>query len=129
MALAGAGLWLTGSPPPVEVSMDAGGYTVGGARLEAQGGGAYQSAHGAMVVRGTRSAASTALGDEHVTGVCDLDAGSGSEHCRFTVGGRPLEASDRRTKAGWHRRYSDGQEVDVTVEGRGPVPVPFPVGR
>jgi hypothetical protein len=129
MALAGVGLWLTGSSPPVEVKMDAGGYTVDGARLDAQGGGAYQSAHGVMVVRGTRSALSTSLGNEQVTGVCDQDAGSGSEHCRFTQGGRPLAAADRRTNAGWHRTYSDGQEVDVKVDGAGPVPVPFPVGR
>lgn len=129
MALAGAGLWLTGSPPPFEVSMDSGGYTVAGARLDARGGGVYQSSQGVLIVRGTRAAASTTLGDEHVTGVCDLAAGSGREHCRFRIGGSTLAADDEATTTGWHRRYDDGRETDVEIRGGGAVPVPFPIGR
>lgn len=129
MALAGAGLWLTGSPPPVEVSMDPGGYTIGGARLNARGGSIYESSHGVMVVRGTRSAASATVGSQPVTGACDQEPGSGGEHCRFRMAGRTLEADDQPTTAGWHRRYDDGQETDVKVTSGGQVPVPFPVGR
>ena len=129
MALAGAGLWLTGSPTPVEVSLDQGAYTIGGARLDAQGAGVYQSEHGVVMIRGTRSAASATLGNEHVTGTCTMGAASRSEHCRFTVNSRPVEAWDQRKDVGWHRKYEDGQEVDVKVEGGDPAPVPLPLGR
>jgi hypothetical protein len=129
MALAGAGLWLTGSPTPVEVSLNQDAYTIGGARLDAQGGGVYQSEHGVVIVRGNRAAASATLGNEHATGACDIGPGSSTQHCRFTVNGRPVESWDQRTDSGWHRRYDDGEEVDIKVEGGGAAPVPFPLGR
>jgi hypothetical protein len=132
LALAGAGLWLTGSPRPVEVSMDSGAYTVGGARLDAAGPGVYERSGEALVVRWegteTRAAASATFEGRHLTGVCTVTAGSSEERCRFTVGGRELQSVDRRTATGWHRRYGDGLEVDIQVRGSGPVPVPFPIG-
>jgi hypothetical protein len=132
MALAGLGLWLSGAPPPVAVSMDAAAYTVGGARLEARSAGVYASSQGALVVRAqageTRAAASATFNGEPMTGVCSWSSGAPQERCLFRRGGRTLEAVDQRTPAGWHRRYQDGREVDLQVRGGGTVPVPFPVG-
>jgi hypothetical protein len=131
MALAGVGLWLTGAPPPVAVSMDAAAYTVGGARLEARSAGVYESSEGALVVRAqpgeTRAAASATFNGAPMTGVCSWAGGAREERCVFKMGDRTLEAVDRRTASGWHRRYQDGREVDVQVRGGGPVPVPVPV--
>ena len=77
--------------------------------------------------QGAVAGASAVMDGRHVTGRCD--EGANGETCRFAVDGQPLSATDERTAYGWHRRYSDGRTVAITVTGERDTPVPFAVGR
>lgn len=130
--LAGVGAWLSLAPTPVAVSRDAGAYTIGDVRLPARGEGTYAGPEGAIVIRedgGTvRAAASTTLDGHHMTGRCVWTRGADRERCTFTLERRSLSAIDTRTATGWHRRYGDGETVELRTEGPVPIPVPFAVG-
>lgn len=132
LGLAAVGLWLSISPGQVSVSEDASAYTIGDARLPATGDDAYAGPEGAVVVRRegrtVRAAASTTLNGRHMTGRCVWQRDENHESCQFNVEGRAVAATDTRTPTGWHRRYDDGEDVDIHVLSGGPVPVPFAVG-
>jgi hypothetical protein len=129
------GAWLeTASPPAVEVRLDAQGYHIAGQLLQDQGDGSYQDPSGAALViqRGSGrvlAAASTNLNGRHMLGRCVEIQGADHEDCTFTIGSATIQARDDRTPSGWHRRYSDGQTVDIGVPGGADTPVPFAVGR
>jgi hypothetical protein len=130
-ALAGAAL--AALPPPVTVGLDSDGYRLGSVRLPTVGTGSYSSAEASLVVRQagaeTVAGASSRFNGQPMTGRCVVEAAGGREHCSLTIGSQRLVAEDVRTPAGWHRRYSDGRQLDVTTLGRDAIPVPFPVGR
>jgi hypothetical protein len=132
LALAAAGVWLSVSPPQVEVSESASAYTIGRVRLGAEGAGTYAGPAGALVLRADgdteRAGASTTLNGRHMIGLCAWGRGAGWESCLFTLGDRTLTATDTRTPSGWHRRYDGGAQVDLIVRGGGAVLVPFAVG-
>lgn len=137
VALASAlvGVWLeTASPAGVEVALDAEGYHIAGQVLEDQGDGSYQDPSGAALIiqRGSGrvlAAASTNLNGRHMLGRCVELQGADHEDCTFTIGGATIQARDDRTSDGWHRRYEDGQTIDIRVTGGADTPVPFAVGR
>ena len=56
-----------------------------------------------------------------------------SESCTFWVGAKTLTSVDTldvTQGSTWHRTYSDGKQVTMSVPPDGAViPVPFPVGR
>ena len=62
-------------------------------------------------------------------GECAYVERADHESCLFTVGDTTVTATDTRSEGGWHRRYGDGQEVNLEVAGRAVVPVPFALGR
>lgn len=131
VALAAAGITLLLVPRPLTVGLDASGYRIGSHRLAAGPAGTYTSAEADLVIvrHGpvTTAAASSRLGGQPIQGRCDLQ-GTG-EFCTFRVGARAFTAEDVPTTSGWHRRYSDGQELDIHTSGPGPIPVPFPIGK
>jgi hypothetical protein len=113
--------------------MSAAGYEIGGNRLLSRGPGIYEGPGGVLVVASSpgssRAAASTTLNGTHMTGRCTLPPPGNRESCQFDLGGQRLAAVDTRTASGWHRRYDDGQTVEIDFPGRAAVPVPFAVGR
>jgi hypothetical protein len=134
MAAALGGAVLGTSPPQITVAMDASGYHLDGQTLAPQGGGAFVGANGAALVIGrnggeVHAAASTYLSGRHMVGQCVYVRGSDHESCLFTVGDSTVTATDSRTSSGWHRRYADGQQLDLEVTQGGPVPIPFAIGR
>src|SRR5207253_1159438 len=50
-------------------------------------------------------------------------------HALLALAGQRRPAVDTRTATGWHRRYDDGQTVEIDFPGKTAVPVPFAVGR
>jgi hypothetical protein len=132
LALAAAGVWLSVTPPQIEVSETPAAYTVDGVRLSGQGPGTYAGPAGAVVVRDEgatiRAAASTTLNGHPMTGHCAWGRGAPWESCLFTLGGRTVTATDTRTPSGWHRRYDDGHQIDILVKSDHTVLVPFPIG-
>lgn len=119
-------------PPVVSVRADSNAYTLGNVSLPAQGGGVYGGSQGAVVIEnrlGSLSAGgATTLHGMQMRGSCALDFDRRGELCRFQLGDRSLLAQDTRTQDGWHRRYQDGQQVDIALPD-GTVPVPFALGR
>jgi hypothetical protein len=131
---AAAGAGVSAVPGPVTVRSSAGAYEIGGTRLAAVAPGVYQGSDGAAVVvqhagGATRAGASAGLGGAHMTGSCTLADGARTEVCRFKLRGQAVTAVDDWTGAGWRRRYDDGRNVDISVAGGRPVPVPIAVGR
>jgi hypothetical protein len=114
--------------PEVSVTANNEAYSLGTIRLPAQGNGIYSGPQGAVVIQEQRAGASTTLHGLTVLGTCTLDPNGRSESCYFQLGNQALRATDQRTPTGWHRRYQDGQELDIALPN-GTVPVPFPLGR
>jgi hypothetical protein len=128
------GVLLGTSPPRITVAMGSDGYQIDGRTLAPRGGGAYLGANGAALVISqdgaeVHAAASTYLSRRHMVGQCAYVQGSDHESCLFTVGDSTVTATDTRTPSGWHRRYADGQQLDLQVTRGGAVPVPFAIGR
>jgi len=128
------GVLLGTSPPQITVAVDPAGYHIDGRTFAAQGDGVYRGPNGAALVirqdgRELHAAASTYLSHRHMVGQCVYVEGSDHESCLFTVGDSTVTATDSRTSSGWHRRYADGQQLDLLVTRGGAVPVPFAVGR
>lgn len=134
VALAGAGAWLSLSPTAVVVTQGSDAYAIGDVRLPAVAGetGTYVGPEGALVIRPdgatVRAAASTALDGRHMAGRCVWRRGAATESCTFTLERRTITATDTRTASGWHRRYGDGETVDLQTNGDRVVLVPFAVG-
>jgi hypothetical protein len=119
-------------PPLIEVAMTDQYYQVGSITLPSRGKDTYQGPEGAVVVevgkKTTTAGAATNLHGVPMRGSCTMRTDGSSEHCQFRLGDQVLTATDTRTSAGWHRRYQDGQTVDLGLPA-GPVPVPFAIGR
>lgn len=119
-------------PPVVAVAMTSQYYQVGSISLPTQGEGVYAGPGGAVVIeagpQATLAGGSTSLHGVPMKGSCTMDANGQREDCQFHLGDRALQATDTRTTTGWHRRYQDGQTVDMALPN-GSVPVPFAVGR
>jgi len=59
------------------------------------------------------------------------DAGA-AEVCDYHIGATRLSSTDDYAASArtWHRRYSDGMEIAITVPtGAALIPIPFPLGR
>jgi hypothetical protein len=132
MVLALASVALAIAPEVVSVRQDQLGYTIDGHWLGARGDGVYQGQSGVMVEKikaGTFVAAgSSALNGHVMLGKCIWVESSPIENCRFSIGARTLRAKDERTFYGWTRQYDDGEQVELLVQNRDPVLVPFAVG-
>jgi hypothetical protein len=119
-------------PPELAIEQTVGYYRIGSVTLPSQGDGVYSGPDGAVVVQKgpaeTLAGGSTSLRGVPMKGSCTMEADGKSERCVFTSGTHTLRATDSRTSTGWHRRYDDGQTVDMALPS-GPVPVPFPIGR
>jgi hypothetical protein len=127
-----AGVVLATAEPQVDVTLNAGGYRVGGQLLRERSAGVYEGPGGASLVierrlGGPVAGASAILDGRRMTGSCA--PATDGETCRFVLDGTALTAADERTSSGWHRRYADGRTVAIHVTGGPDVPVPFPVGR
>ena len=127
-ALAGAILAATGPSDGAGLRDD--GLQIGPLRLRPLGGGVYGD--GPVVMVGGlpdrwRTAGSARIDGRPVTGTCVMALTTA--HCTFaSSGGPPLRSEDVLTTGVWHRRYSDGIEVHISVVGRA-VPIPLPIGR
>ncbi|HET9052106.1 MAG TPA: hypothetical protein VFO60_10415 [Candidatus Dormibacteraeota bacterium] len=125
-----AGVALALTAPATSVTADATQYRIGNSTLRAVGPGEY-SGDGTLVItqaRGlTRAASSDTLHGLHAVGICDMSGDGRSELCLFDIGGRSVTAADDFANGGWHRRYADGQTVDIAAAAG--TPIPFAVGR
>jgi hypothetical protein len=132
LAAALAGTALSVIPATATVGLDAHGYRLGSLRLSPAGPGAYSSAQASLVINSagpdTVAGVSSRVRGEPMTGRCVLEATRTREQCTFAVGSRTSSSVDFRTSSGWHRRYSNGRQVEITTEGSDAIPVPFPVG-
>lgn len=119
-------------PPEVAIELNAGYYRIGSITLPSQGDGVYSGPGGAVVIQkgpaATVAGGSTSLRGAPTKASCTMEADGKSERCVFALGNHTFQATDTRTSTGWHRRYDDGQTVDMALPS-GPVPVPFPIGR
>jgi hypothetical protein len=132
VAAAVAGGLLGVRQPVVNVQLDAQYYRVGSITLPEQGDGVYAGPEGAIVIQqsdvAVSAGGSTSLRGAPTRGSCVMAGDGRREHCQFQIGDRAVGADDTRTTGGWRRRYQDGQTIDIGLP-RGPVPVPFPIGR
>jgi hypothetical protein len=143
LAAAGGGVLLSTSPRSFDAGVDAVGVHVDDAILTP----VAQSAAGTKVFTGAatlvivvaspgivRAGAVTTWNGVLTTGRCVLIGGAAgaSETCQYDLGTALLTSIDSfvvRTRT-WHRRYSDGGEIAITVPaGSALIPVPFPLGR
>lgn len=119
-------------PPVVAVEMTDEYYQIGSTSLATQGDGVYAGTGGAVVIEPgpdtTLAGGSTSLHGVPMRGSCTMQTSGSREDCEFKLGDQALRATDTRTSTGWHRRYQDGQTVDMALPN-GPVPVPFAIGR
>ena len=143
LAAAGIGVWLSVSPRSFDAGLDAVGVHVDDMVLTP----VAQSAVGTKVFTGAatlvlavgspgivRAGAVTTWNGVPTTGRCVLIGGAAgaSETCQYELGTARLTSTDAyvaRTRT-WHRRYSDGDEITITVPaGSALIPIPFPLGR
>lgn len=143
LAAAGSGVWLSTSPRSFDVGVDAVGVHVDDVVLTP----VAQSVPGTEVFTGAatlvialaspgivRAGAVTTWNGVPSTGRCVLISGAAgaSETCQYDLGTVLLTSTDSfvaKTRT-WHRRYSDGGEVAITVPaGSALIPIPFPLGR
>lgn len=132
VAAAVAGGLLGTRQPVVSVQLDSQYYRLGSISLPQQGEGVYAGPEAAIVIQQSPAevdaGGSTSLHGAPTRGGCAMAPDGHDEQCRFQIGDRTLQAADTRTAGGWHRHYGDGQTVDIDLP-KGPVPVPFPIGR
>ncbi len=141
---AGTGVWLSTSPRPHVVAMDPGGVRVDDivlTRLASEPSAGLQLFTGVATLALSRAGSGVMRGgavmtwNGHVTtGRCVVHMArhATGEACEFRVGTTRLDAVDTfdNTSSTWHRHYSDGVEIAITVPGGSAlIPVPFPVGH
>ena len=143
LAAAGGGVWLSTSARSYDAGEDGRGVHVDTITLEPEA----QSLAGIRVFTGAatlviavtlpgivRAGAVTIWNGAAATGRCVLvnSAASVRETCQFHIGTSQFTSTDTfavGTKT-WHRRYSDGVEITMTVPtGSTVIPIPFPLGR
>jgi hypothetical protein len=143
LAAAGSGVWLSTSPRSFNAGDEVVGVRVDDVILTP----VAQSAVGTKVFTGAatlvievasprmvRAGAVTTWNGVPTTGRCVLISGApgASETCQYDLGTARLTSTDSfvaRTRT-WHRRYSDGGEIAITVPaGSALIPIPFPLGR
>jgi hypothetical protein len=133
MLAAAIGALLTAFPITISAGVDESSYRVGEVRLESRGSGVYSGAAGALVLvedpGGALAGASTHVGGQRMVGNCRMAVDGRSERCWFRLGSRTLTAEDRLQNGGWERLYDDGGRIRIALQGGGPFPVPFAVGR
>jgi len=140
----GAGVWISVAPRAHWVSFEAHAVRVDdamltsvaappGATLRLFSGAATLALMpgGADIMRG---GAVMSWNGSTTTGRCvlELETTRPTETCDFTLGSRHLASHDTFDEAAsvWHRHYSDGVEVAITVaQGSQIIPLPFPLGR
>ena len=132
LAAALAGGALSVIPGSATVRLDGRGYQLGSLHLASAGPGSYSSQQASLVINSagpaTVAGLSSRVRGEPMTGRCVLEAARSKEQCTFVIGSRTSSSVDVRTSSGWHRRYSDGRQVEIRTEGSDAIPVPFPVG-
>lgn len=140
---AGTGAWLSTSPRSFDAGRDDAGVHIDDFVLEplAQSPAGMQVFTGvaSLVIANTsagvvRAGAVMSWNGFSTSGRCVLAHGAASteETCDYLIGTARLSSTDTYTAATrtWHRRYSDGVEIAVTVPGGTTViPIPFPLGR
>jgi hypothetical protein len=143
LAASGSGVWLSTSPRSFDTGEDAVGVHVDDMTLTP----VAQTAARTKVFTGVatlviaaasprmeKAGAVTTWNGVPTTGRCVLIDGAAvaSETCVYDMGTTRLTSTDSfaaRTRT-WHRRYSDGVEITITVPaGSAVIPIPFPLGR
>ena len=130
VAAASAGVALAGTSPATTATTDGRTYRIGDAVLRAVAPGEYVGDGSLVITRLhglVRATSSATLHGLDTVGICDVSSDARSELCLFDIGGRSVTATDDYANGAWHRRYADGQTVDITAAAG--IPVPFAVGR
>ncbi len=143
LVFAAGGVWLSTSPRALEAGQDSGGVHVDGITLTRvpQSTARSQVFTGAatLVIDTASSGVVTAAAvmtwnGLSATGRCVLrhTVVGAMERCVYALGPNRLTSTDTfstKTRT-WHRNYSDGVAVDITVpQGSTVTPVPYPLGR
>jgi hypothetical protein len=143
LAASGSGVWLSTSPRSFDAGEDAVGVHVDDTTLTpvAQPGAGTKVFTGAatLVIAAAspgmeRAGAVTTWNSVPTTGHCVLVDGAAvaSETCVYDMGTTRLTSTDSfaASTRTWHRRYSDGVEITITVPaGSSVIPIPLPLGR